>query len=139
MSKRKLPIGGNFRDDPYNGGEMAGRPPTKEAPPFGRRLAQARKAAGLSQEELAAKLGTTRVNLAYYERKAENPTLEFLNRCAEALKVPASGLIGEADAAGRRRPGPKSKLEKQLDAVRGLPRAKQKFVSEFLETVLQAS
>ncbi len=33
----------------------------------------------------------------------------------------------------------KSRIEQQLEAVRSLPRAKQKFVSEFLETVLQAS
>jgi transcriptional regulator with XRE-family HTH domain len=138
MSKPKLLMPQNFQNSLYDA-EMAGRPPTKEAPLFGKRLAQARKAQGLSQEELAAKLGTSRVNLAYYERKAENPTLEFLNRCAEVLKIPVSELIGEEDAEERRKPGPKSKLDKQLEAVRGLPRAKQKFVSEFLETVLQAT
>jgi len=138
MSKPKLLIGENSQNNPYDA-DMAGRPPTKEAPRFGKRLAQARKAQGLSQEEFAAKLGTTRVNLAYYERKAENPTLEFLDRCAEVLKIPVSELIGEGDAEERRKPGPKSKLDKQLEAVRSLPRAKQKFVSEFLETVLQAT
>ncbi len=138
MSNPKLPIRENFQINLYDA-EMAGRPPTKEAPLFGQRLAQARKAQGLSQEELAAKLGTSRVNLAYYERKAENPTLEFLNRCAEVLKIPISELIGEDHMAQQGKPGPKSKLEKQLEAVRGLPRAKQKFVSEFLATVLQAT
>jgi hypothetical protein len=44
-----------------------------------------------------------------------------------------------ADGSGRRKSGPKSRIERQLEAVRSLPRAKQKFVSEFLETVLQAS
>jgi|688.fasta_scaffold1656007_1 transcriptional regulator with XRE-family HTH domain len=138
MSKPKLPIAENFQIGLYDA-DMAGRPPTKEAPLFGKRLAQARKAQGLSQEELAAKLGTSRVNLAYYERKAENPTLEFLNRCADVLQMPVSELIGEDHADEHKKPGPKSKLEKQLEAVRKLPRAKQKFVSEFLETVLQAS
>ena len=138
MSKSKLPITENFQISLYDA-DMAGRPPTKEAPLFGKRLAQARKAQGFSQEELAAKLGTSRANLAYYERKAENPTLEFLNRCSDVLKIPVADLIGEDQADEHRKPGPKSKLEKQLEAVRKLPRAKQKFVSEFLETVLQAS
>jgi len=118
---------------------MAGRPPTKEAPLFGKRLAAARKALGLSQQQLAEKLGTTRVNLAYYERKAGNPTLDFIHRCAEVLNMPVSEFIREDDGSGRRKSGPKSRIEQQLEAVRSLPRAKQKFVSEFLETVLQAS
>ena len=118
---------------------MAGRPPTKEAPLFGKRLAAARKALGLSQQQLAEKLGTTRVNLSYYERKAGNPTLDFMHRCAEVLNMPVSEFIREDDGSERRKSGPKSRIEQQLEAVRSLPRAKQKFVSEFLETVLQAS
>lgn len=106
---------------------------------FGKRLAAARKALGLSQQQLAEKLGTSRVNLAYYERKAGNPTLDFMHRCAEVLNMPVSEFICEDDGSERRKSGPKSRIEQQLEAVRSLPRAKQKFVSEFLETVLQAS
>jgi len=43
------------------------------------------------------------------------------------------------DRGGRRKSGPKSRIEQELEAVRRLPRAKQKFASEFLETVLQGS
>ncbi len=53
--------------------------------------------------------------------------------------MPVSEFIREDDSGERRKSGPKSRIEQQLEAVRSLPRAKQKFVSEFLETVLRAS
>ena len=36
----------------------------------------------------------------------------------------------------RSRPGPASKLELQMQAITRLPKAKQRFVSDMLETVL---
>lgn len=117
--------------------DMAGRPPTKDAPDFGKRLAAARRAKGLSQEALADLLGTTRVNVGYYERKATNPTLEFIQRCADALAVPLADLIGAEAPKNGHKPGPPSKLQQQIEEIRRLPRAKQRFVSELLDTVLQ--
>ena len=38
---------------------------------------------------------------------------------------------------GRTKRGPTPKLQRQLERVSRLPKAKQKFVSEMLETVLQ--
>ena len=109
----------------------------KEAPPFGKRLAAARERRGLSQQELADKLGMTRSMIAYYESRAKNPTLEFIEKAADLLKVSVSDLIGRADArAPRKRPGPPPKLERQLEEVRKLPRAKQKFLTELLDSVL---
>lgn len=115
---------------------MAGRPTTVEAPPFGRRLAALRKARGLSQQELAGQLKTTRANLAYYERKASNPTLDFISRCAEVLGVPMSELTGLAPASERAKPGPKSRLERQFQQIGELPRSRQQFVSRVLEELL---
>ena len=114
--------------------DMAGRPPTKDAPDFGKRLSAARRLRGLSQEALAELLGTTRVNVGYYERKATNPALKFIQRCADALSVPLSDLVG---AVAPQKPGPSSRLPQQIEEIRRLPRAKQRFVSELLDTVLQ--
>ena len=120
-------------------GDMAGRPPTKEAPPFGRRLAEARKRKGWSQSELGKRLDATRALVDYYERRASNPTLEFIQRAAEVLEVPASELVEDEPKMSRKRPGPASKLERQIEQVRKLPRSKQKFVSDFLANVLGES
>lgn len=119
--------------------DMAGRPPTKDAPEFGKRLSAARRAKGLSQEALAKMLGTTRVNIGYYERQASNPTLEFIQRCAEALEVSAAELIGSEAPKGGHKPGPPSRLQKQIEQIARLPKSKQRFVSELLENVLQKS
>jgi len=123
---------------PYNVGDMIGRPALKTAPLFGKRLAAIRKSKGLSQLELAKKLGTSRANVTYYERKAVNPTLDLIRKCAEILEIPLSDLI-EPEASSKKKPGPKSRLEEQLEAVSKLPKSKQRFVSQFLDTVLQAS
>jgi transcriptional regulator with XRE-family HTH domain len=119
---------------PYNG-DMAGRPPLKDAPDFGKRLAAARKAKGLSQVAFAQALGTTRSNLAYYERKASNPTMDFIHRCAAILDVSAGELIGAQ--VPKHRPGPPSRLQHQIEQISRLPRSKQRFVSQLLDTVLQ--
>jgi len=117
--------------------DMAGRPPTKEAPEFGKRLAAARKAKNLSQEAFAKLLGTTRDNIAYYERKASNPSLEFIQRCIEVLDVSVADLIGVEQPQNGHKPGPPSRLQKQIEQIGHLSRSKQRFVSELLETVLQ--
>ena len=117
---------------------MAGRPPTKTAPPFGKKLAAIRKSKGLSQEDLASRLGSTRANVAYYERKATNPTIDLIQRCAEILDVPLIELIGDT-ATNSKKPGPKSRLEQQFEHISKLPRARQQFVSKVIDDLLATS
>ena len=116
-----------------------GRPPTKPQPAFGQRLAALRKERGLSQPQVAKMLGTSREVVSYYERRATNPTTEFLAKVSVALDVSISDLLGKADAKPRRKPGPASQLEARFDEVRKLPKARQKFVIDFLDTVLRDS
>ena len=123
----------------YDVGVMAGRPPTKEAPIFGQRLAAARKARGWSQTDFAKRLSVTRALIDYYERRAKNPTVDFIHRAAEVLGVSAADLIGDNGNGSRKRPGPPSKMEQQIDELRRLPKAKQRFVSELLDTVLKTA
>ena len=123
----------------YDVDVMAGRPPTKQAPPFGQRMAAARKNKGWSQAELAKRLDATRALIDYYERRSQNPTMDFVQRVADVLDVPISELVNGNGAETRKRPGPASKLEKQIEDVRRLPRSKQRFVSELLDTVLKTS
>jgi transcriptional regulator with XRE-family HTH domain len=122
----------------YHVDVMAGRPPSKEAPPFGRKLAHARKRKGWSQTELAHHLSVTRSLIDYYERRAQNPTIDFVTRAAEALGVSPAELLEEGSVT-KKKPGPASRLEQQIDELRRLPKSKQKFVSEFLDTFLQQS
>lgn len=116
---------------------MAGRPPTKDAPPFGQRLAAERKKQGLSQKQLAERLETTREIIDYYERRAVNPSLPFIERAAESLQVSVAELVGSEPRAARRRPGPSPQLVRRIEQIGELPRKEQEFVIRFLDTVLE--
>ena len=115
-----------------------GRPPTKQAPEFGQRLAALRKLRGLSQPRFAKLLGLSREMVTYYERRAQNPTAEFLQKASEVLGVSANEILGQS-VKPVRKPGPPSEVEARLDAVRKLPRIRQKFVLDFIDTVLRDS
>lgn len=116
---------------------MAGRPPTKEAPPFGQRLAAVRKKQGLSQKQLAERLKTTREVIDYYERRAVNPSLAFIERAAESLEVSVAELVGSEPRTYRGKPGPLPQLARRIEQIRKLPRKEQEFVMRFLDTVLE--
>jgi len=122
--------------DTYNQDVMAGRPATKAAPVFGQRLAAARKAKGITQRELADRLGTTREMVDYYERRAVNPALEVVRGCAKALNVPVIELLGSEDnnnGRKRRRTGPTGKMRRLFEAASQLPRSQQEKLAAVLE------
>lgn len=65
---------------------------------FGLVVRRARRAAGLSQEGLAAVAGLDRTYVSGLENGRRNPTLITLDRLANALGRPLSELIAEAEA-----------------------------------------
>lgn len=70
---------------------------------FGDNLAKARKKAGLSQEELAEKMGLTRQTISKWETGASAPDVEELQRLCVALSASAEELIcGEAGRKPKR-------------------------------------
>ena len=73
------------------------------------------------------------------ERRADNPSLEFIQHAARVLGVPAGELIGSELVKTRNRPGSPSQLQVRIDKVKQLPRKEQEFVIKFLDTVLERS
>lgn len=119
---------------------MVGRPAKTAAPLFGQRLAALRRERGLTQAQLAAATYETSKMIEYYERRSENPSLDFVQRAAVALGVSVAELAGEKlppATAARRSPGPQSQLQRRFEQVKQLPRKQQEFVLQFLDTVLQ--
>jgi len=105
---------------------------------LGSRVAEARKAQGLTQSELADLLEVTQPMIASYEIGRRRIPATLLPPLAKELRIPIDQLLGEQSQTARR--GPVPKLQKQLEAVRELPKSQQNFVSQFLDTVLnQAS
>jgi len=113
--------------------EMIGRPETRQAPPFGQRLAEARREKGLTQPELGKLLGMSRERVDYYERRAKNPALEVVQACANVLGVPVSQMVGEGEPLPqKKKTGPVSQLERKFQEVKRLPKKKQEFILQFL-------
>lgn len=112
---------------------------------LGARIAQARKDHGLTQQQLADALGVAQQTLAHYEVGRARLPASMLPTLARLLTLSMDelmGLPGTAPAARQRdgkrdgKRGPPSRLQQQIAAVSQLPKAKQQFVSEMLETVL---
>lgn len=103
---------------------------------LGRRIAERRKAADVTQVELAKILGVAQQTMAHYEGGVSRIAVALLPPLARALNTTVEALIGEdTKRLGKR--GPASKLEQQLDQVSQLPKAQQKFVSQVIDSVLQ--
>ena len=126
-----------LKSDSYNQDVMAGRPPIKDAPIFGQRLAAARKSRGWSQTKLAEKLDTNQKVIDYYERRAVNPSLAFIQKAAKVLEVSTVDLVGSESNNTRGKPGPPPALALRFERIRQLPRKEQDFVIRFLDTVLE--
>ena len=131
----------NHENSLYNPGIMAGRHPTKDAPLFGQRLSAARKAKGWSQTQLAQRLETTREVIDYYERRAPNPTLEFIQRAAQALEIEVVELLPGNETGRPRAPargkGPQGKVRRVFEEVSRLPRRQQEKIVDFVSAYVR--
>jgi len=102
---------------------------------FGRLLASARKEAGLTQLELAQRVGTTQRVMAYWEREIVGLKAEQLNALTDALGVSVDGLLGRSSKPTQRG-RPAGRAKRVFDQVNSLPRDRKKRVLDVLETVL---
>lgn len=107
---------------------------------IGKRIAQIRKAQNLTQTQLAEQLGIAQQTMAHYEGGSLRISVATLLAAAEALNVSVDDFLYEsADNKGKAKRGPDSKLQQQIEKIRQLPRTKQQFVMEMLDTVIQQS
>ena len=62
---------------------------------FAKRLRGVRKAAGLSQDELAKELGVSRGAISYYETGERTPDIEFLDAFSTYFNLPLDFALGQ--------------------------------------------
>jgi transcriptional regulator with XRE-family HTH domain len=124
-----------FQNDPYDWAVMAGRPPTKDAPAFGQRLAEARKLRGLTQQQLGDAVGVTQKMIDYFERRAVNVKSDMVRKLAGALSVGVDELLGSEEPKQRR--GRKSNLLAQFEQVSRLPKKDRELVSQLINRFLE--
>lgn len=58
------------------------------------KITEARKAARLTQEALAAKAGMSQEHICRLEKARKSPTVRTLVRLADAMGVPVASLLG---------------------------------------------
>jgi transcriptional regulator with XRE-family HTH domain len=114
-----------------------GRPAKQPRPPFGERLHDLREAAGLSQAQLADKLGIAQRSYSQWECRCVALRHDQLVTLAHTLGISLSELLGEADAP-KRGTGPAGKLRQVFERASQLPRDQQKHVVRVIEDAITA-
>lgn len=112
-----------------------GRPTQRKRTAFGERLVAAREAAGLSQRELADKLGMKQRALCWWEREPVALRPDQLEALTAALHVSADYLLGR-DNDKKRGQGPSGKARRAFEAVSKLPRHHQQKIVEVVEALV---
>jgi transcriptional regulator with XRE-family HTH domain len=109
---------------------------TRRAPSetFGRRLARLRKARGLTQIELAPKLGISPRMLAYYEAQTDRPPAHLLGRLAEILGASTDELLGLSAVKLPDQPS-NPRLWRRLRIVEKLPAEDRTAVLKFIDAL----
>ena len=118
----------------YNPSDMARRM-TRPRSAYGKQLAQLRKAAGLTQVELAAILGVPQSNIAFWEQSEKPPRSDVLSKMAQTFGVRLEELLkveGEKRTAAKKRNGPTGRVREVFDRVSKLPRRQQEKIVEFV-------
>jgi len=103
---------------------------------LGARIARLRKEAGITQVQLAQTLEVSQQTVNAYEMGHRRVPVSMLPALARTLGVSVEALIGEPEAPARARRGPAPKLAQHMARISQLPKTKQRFVMEVLESVL---
>ncbi|MGH9968238.1 MAG: helix-turn-helix domain-containing protein [Pyrinomonadaceae bacterium] len=111
---------------------VAGRPAKKERTAFGERLYAVRQQAGLSQQQLADRLGITQRAYAHWERNPVALRADQLVSLAQALNVSVDDLVG-INGSKKRGSGPTGKMKQLFEAASRLPRSQQQKIAALLE------
>jgi transcriptional regulator with XRE-family HTH domain len=104
---------------------------------LGARIAELRKAQGITQIQMAEALGVSQQTVNSYEVARRRVPVSALPVLARLLGISVDALLGEDNQAASGKRGPASKLQQQIERVTLLPRSKQKFVIDMIDTVIQ--
>lgn len=109
--------------------------PRGPRPKQGARLFALRKAAGLTQIELARSLDVPQPNITFWEWSDKPPRSDVLPNMAKVLGVSVEDLLVDAHCDNEslaKRPGPVGEVQRAFEEVRRLPRKQQRKVVEFV-------
>ncbi len=102
---------------------------------LGRQIATLRKAQHITQVQLAEFLGISQQYLQAFEAGRRKVPSSMLPKLAQLFGVSLEQLLGMPEPTTKR--GPTPKLQRQIEQLQRLPKTKQRFVMQMLDTVLQ--
>lgn len=105
---------------------------------MGARIAQLRKDSSITQVQLAQVMEVSQQTVTSWEVGRRGVPVSAVPALARVLGCTVETLVGEKATPARRGPAPK--LQQHMERISQLPKPKQRFVMEMLDTVLaQAS
>ncbi|WP_428634002.1 helix-turn-helix domain-containing protein [Sedimenticola sp.] len=102
---------------------------------LGKRIADLRKELGITQVQLAEQLGISQQLIAAYELGIRKIPASMLPTLARLFAVSLEALIGMEKLPAKRSPA--SILQRQVEQIGMMPRAKQKFITDMLEALIK--
>ena len=121
---------------PYSADMKTGRPSKIERTEFGARLHAAREAAGLSQAQVADKLGITQAAYAFWERRPVALRADQVKQVAAILGVSTEQFF--TSATKKRGNGPVGRARAVFERVSVLPRERRQKILGAVEDMLVA-
>jgi transcriptional regulator with XRE-family HTH domain len=113
--------------------------PNKTVRGFGRRIAQLRKSAGYTQQQLADKIGVSRRMIAYYEGETGHPPTSFLADLARIFAVTTDTLLGIEPMKKARIGGTLStRWERRVRQIERLDAHPKQRILTFIDAILTA-
>ena len=124
-----------FLPDPYHDTMNTGRPSSQPRTDFGTRLHAAREACGLSQAQVAEKLGISQNAYACWERRPVALRPDQVEQVAKVLNISVESLFNGNGGASRKG-GPIGKARQVFETVSLLPRRQQQKIVEVVEALV---
>jgi transcriptional regulator with XRE-family HTH domain len=106
---------------------------------IGQRIAGLRKERGLSQADLAERIGISRQLVASYERERVRLYDEMVARFALALGVSADEILGLDQAGNTDTKHPSLRVTRRLRELEQLPEPKRKAILKTLDDLIRAN
>ncbi|EEI9693452.1 helix-turn-helix domain-containing protein [Salmonella enterica] len=103
---------------------------------LGRRITALRKEAGMTQTQVAQALNVSQQAVQAWEAGRRRIQISILPAVARLLSVSLEDLLGEEPEKIARKRGPAPKWQQLIEEIDGLPKAKQKMISEMLSALI---
>jgi len=92
---------------------------------MGAHISRARREKGLTQRQVADQLGIARQTCAHYEVGNVRVPASMLPLLGQMLGQTPNDLLGHSGSPRTSKPGPRSRLDRQIERIRQLSRTKQ--------------